>query len=302
MNQFNMLFATACVSLATALAAWYLWEYVRTVRLMRMNERGHMDPLPPLVRIIWPVVAYYLKLFPGSGDEEKLQNIQARIDAAGLHYTIRPREFVGLRFAGMVIGLVVGVLCALCGVNSVIGMPMGFNALVGFGFAGIGFIYPTSWLGAARKKYLRTVMRTLPGFLDMITMCCEAGLNLNGAIQQAVGKGEDGPLRIEFERVLREIRAGVARTEALRNMATRMDSPVITNLISNIIQAEMMGASLATTLRSISDLRRMERFQVAEKAAMEAPVKMIFPLVVFIFPVTFMIIIFPLIMKAREVL
>jgi len=85
-------------------------------------------------------------------------------------------------------------------------------------------------------------------------------------------------------------------------MAERMDNAVITNLVSNIIQSELMGASLATTLRSIADLRRMERFQVAEKAAMEAPVKMIFPLVMFIFPVTFMIIAFPLIMKAREVL
>lgn len=302
MNQLNMIFATVCVSFATALTAWYLWEYVKSIRLMRMSDRGHMDPLPPLVRIVWPVVAYYMKLFPGVGDERSLEQIQRRIDAAGLHYTIKPREFVGLRFAGVTIGLAIGVLCALCGVNSVLGLPMSFNLLAGAGFAGIGCIYPTSWLGTARKKYLRSVMRTLPGFLDMITMCCEAGLNLNGAIQQAVNKGEDGPLRIEFERVLREIRAGVIRTEALRNMAARMDSPAITNLISNIIQAELMGASLATTLRSISDLRRMERFQIAEKAAMEAPVKMIFPLVVFIFPVTFMIIMFPLIMKAREVL
>jgi tight adherence protein C len=302
MNELTLAFATACVSLTVAMIAWYIWQYVQNLTLARMSERGHMDPLPPLVKIIWPFVAYYMRIMPQRSAEKKHSLLQARIDAAGLHYTIKPEEFIGLRFAAVTIGILVGLMCCACKVNSVINMPFAFNILVGIAFAGIGFIYPDSWLSGAKKKYTRQVMRSLPGYLDMITMCCEAGLNLNGALQQAVNKGQPGPLRTEFERVLREMRAGVVRTEALRNMAERMDNAVITNLVSNIIQSELMGASLATTLRSIADLRRMERFQVAEKAAMEAPVKMIFPLVMFIFPVTFMIIAFPLIMKAREVL
>jgi len=300
MNEMILVLAVCGIAGCAAGAAWYAWQYASGIHLQKVNEREHMDPLPPLVRIIWPFVAYYMNLFGTS--EKEMTALQARIDAAGLHYTIRPKEFIGLRFAVGTLGFLTGVLCALCKVHEVMNLPFFFNLLIGTLFGLLGFIYPDAWLKKARKVYLKSILRSLPSYLDMITMCCEAGLNLHGAIQQAVLKGEPGPLRSELERVLREIRTGVNRTDALKNMADRMDNPAMSNLVSNIIQSEMMGASLATTLRSISELRRMERFQVAEKAAMEAPVKMIFPLVMFIFPVTFMIIMFPIVMKAREML
>ncbi len=110
-------------------------------------------------------------------------------------------------------------------------------------------------------------------------------------------KATPGPLRNEFAVVLRDLRAGLSRADALRRMAERLDIQEITGFVSSIVQAEKMGASLGNVLRVQSDQRRSERFQRAEKQAMEAPVKLVFPLVLFIFPVTFIILLFPIAMK-----
>jgi len=125
----------------------------------------------------------------------------------------------------------------------------------------------------------------------------ESGLNLQGALGQAMEKAPPGPLRNEFAIVLRDLRSGLSRAEALRRMADRLDISEITSFVSSIVQAEKMGASLATVLRLQSEQRRSERFLRAEKMAMEAPVKLVGPLIIFIFPVTFIVLGFPIVMK-----
>ena len=130
-----------------------------------------------------------------------------------------------------------------------------------------------------------------------MVMSVEAGLNMAGAISQAVAKGPAGPLKSEFAFVLRDLRAGLTRAEALRRMEERLRLPQISSFVSAVIQAERMGASLGSTFRAQAEQRRAERFQRAEQLAMEAPVKLIFPLVAFIFPVTFLVLVFPIAMK-----
>lgn len=141
------------------------------------------------------------------------------------------------------------------------------------------------------------MLKTLPFFLDIITLCVEAGLNLTGALAHAVAKGPAGPLRDEFSRILRDVRAGKSRADALRTFADRMNEPAISNLVSSLIQAETIGMSLGPLLRAQAEQRRAERFARAEKQAMEAPVKMLFPLIAFIFPCTFLVLAFPIVMK-----
>ncbi|MES2933849.1 MAG: type II secretion system F family protein, partial [Pseudomonadota bacterium] len=255
-----------------------------------------------IVRLIWPLVNVILHTVVELVPTSYLMKHQRKIESAGLSHTILPVELVALQ-----------VLCAIFGGSTiVIATLLGVWSTVGFGiwpvlglflmFSYFGWYYPLSWVAKCRKAYLRQTLRTLPAYLDMITMCCEAGLNLSGAFQQAVSKGKSSPLKTELERVLREMRTGVTRIDAMRRMGQRMDNPIVISLMSNLIQAEIMGASLAATLRSIAEQRRTERFQAAEKLAMEAPTKMIFPLVAFIFPVTFLIIGFPIAMKMKEAL
>ena len=113
----------------------------------------------------------------------------------------------------------------------------------------------------------------------------------------AVDRSKPGPLMSEINRVLRDIRAGKPRVDALRDLAERMDFAPVSSLVSALVQGELMGSSLGPVLRAQSDQRRTERFQRAEKLAMEAPVKMLGPLILFIFPCTFIVLGFPIVMK-----
>ena len=139
-------------------------------------------------------------------------------------------------------------------------------------------------------------MRSLPFFLDIITLCVEAGLNMQGAMNQAVQKGPAGAMRDELQRVLRDIRAGKARAVSMRDMADRLGEPAVTSFVTAVIQAEVMGMNLGPVLRAQADQRRNERFLRAEKLAMEAPVKMLLPLIAFIFPCTFIVLFCPIAM------
>ena len=104
-------------------------------------------------------------------------------------------------------------------------------------------------------------------------------------------------MQAEFQRVLRDIRAGSNRSDALRSMAQRLNHAAVSSFTSTLIQAEATGMSLGPVLRAQSEQRRNERFTHAEKIAMEAPVKLLFPLIVFIFPCVFIILLFPIAMK-----
>ena len=146
----------------------------------------------------------------------------------------------------------------------------------------------------------KDLLKTLPFYLDMITLCVEAGLNLSGALRQATLKGPPGVLRDEFQRILRDVRAGRSRTDALRQFARRMGEPSVTAVVSSIVQAENTGMNLGPILRAQADQRRTERFLRAEKLAMEAPVKMLLPLIAFIFPCTFIVLGFPIAMMFMD--
>jgi tight adherence protein C len=161
----------------------------------------------------------------------------------------------------------------------------------------LGFFLPRIWLSDVQQRRVKAIQRTLPVYLDFVTMAVEAGLNMTGAINQAMEKGPSGPLRHEFFLVVRDLRSGLSRSEALRRMDARLGMSEITSFVGTVIQAEKMGARLGSALRAQSEQRRTERFQRAEKLAMEAPVKLIGPLMMFIFPVTFIVLGFPIAMK-----
>ena len=132
---------------------------------------------------------------------------------------------------------------------------------------------------------------------DAVTMAVEAGLSLPGALQQATQNGPDGLLKKEIQRVNRDIKAGAGRIEALEALAERLNLREVTGVVAALAQADRSGGSVGETLRIQADQQRVERFQRAEKLAMEAPVKLIFPLVAFIFPTTFLVLAFPILMK-----
>ena len=141
------------------------------------------------------------------------------------------------------------------------------------------------------------IQRALPYALDLLTLGVEAGLDFTQSLQSIVKKLGDTPLADEFQQAIQEITVGKTRSEAMRDMATRVNLQDMTSFISSLIQAEELGASLGPILRIQSDQMRVKRSQRAEEMAMKAPVKIIFPLVIFIFPATFLVILGPLFIK-----
>jgi len=164
----------------------------------------------------------------------------------------------------------------------------------------LGYGYPDSWLKQQARQRQNEMLKHLPFYLDVITLSVEAGSNLTGGITQAVQKNADTVLRRELGRVLRDIRSGKTRADALRDFAARADSSAIQQVVSGLIQAEKSGASLGPLLRAQSEQLRTQRFQLAEKKAMEAPVKLFAPLFGFIFPMVFVALGYVMLSKAIQ--
>ena len=154
---------------------------------------------------------------------------------------------------------------------------------IGFVFIVVGFMMPRMWLKGKVKAKQKAVLRTMPDALDLITTCVEAGLGLDAALSRVAEKAE-GPLSEEMQHMLRDVAMGKMRREAMQEMADRIGVDELSNFITAIIQAEQLGVGIAQVLRVQSDQLRTQRRQRAERQAHEAPIKMIFPLVLFIFP------------------
>jgi tight adherence protein C len=132
----------------------------------------------------------------------------------------------------------------------------------------------------------------MPDMIDLITVSVEAGLGLDAAIQR-VSQRFANPLSEEFMRAMQEVRLGRTRVEALRDMARRTDVPDLTSFITSLVQAELLGIAIANVLRLQSERLREKRSQRAREQAQKAPIKMVFPLVLFIFPALFVVILGP---------
>lgn len=188
-----------------------------------------------------------------------------------------------------------GLLFGLLGLMSLnlLEKPLIWSSL----FFVLGFLLPFIWLRDQIKKRHHKIARALPYSIDLLTLSVEAGLDFQAAIAKVVEKGQPGPLREELSIMLGEIRLGKTREQALRNLSDRVRLPQLTSFVSNLVQADRMGTSLGKVLRIQSTQMRIERTQRAEKLANEAPVKMLFPLVLCIFPTVFMILFGPIIYR-----
>ncbi len=254
-----------------------------------VEDREYMDALPPMLNKVWPLISFIEYHLTARFPPDWLEATHKRLQETGVGYLMSAEQFYAVRvFAAVVVPAVGGILLAAVEADD---LTLLFLLAIG------GYFFPLIWLGDVRAKRRKDVLRALPVYLDFITMAVEAGLNLNGALNQAMDKGPPGPLRNELYMVVRDLRAGVPRADALRRMDKRLDMEEITSFVGTVIQAEKMGARLGTALRVQALQRRTERFQRAEKLAMEAPVKLILPLIVFIFPVTFIVLAFPIVMK-----
>jgi len=279
----------ACVGLA-------FWAVYSVMRDVPKADRHFQDPLPFGLRLMWPLVnAATFAIGPRLGPD-KLEKAHRELQTAGQDFVLSPEQLYGLRVVSS--GCVAAFVWLLLSMLDKSGWMLYLTSM-GFG-AVLGWFYPSLWLGERRTKRRRQVIKDLPTYLDFITMSVEAGTNITGGMEQATQKGPPGPLQQEFSRLLRDIRSGLPRAEALKRMAERMDMSQISSFTGTLIQADRVGASLGATLRAQAIQRREERFLRAEKLALEAPVKMMLPLVMFFFPLIFLVLGYFIFLRMRE--
>jgi tight adherence protein C len=230
-------------------------------------------------------------------DEEERTLLQGRLIHAGLYGRQAMALFMGVKILLMTAPALIGLLCGLAGV-----VPIAHGLIVGAVLGAAGMIGPSFWLD--RKKAARQVRfrRALPDALDIIVICLEGGLSLSGSLRYvAEDLGTAHPLLAdELNIVQREVQLGLTPGESLRKLAERADLEEIRSLASVIIQADRLGVGLGKSLRVHADSLRIKRRQRAEEMAQKAGTKILFPTIIFIFPVLFIVILAPALIQITK--
>ncbi len=215
-----------------------------------------------------------------------LGELRRALVRAGEPARIEPEEVVGLQILAAF---------AFAAVGTIIGLSLGAVVPGAAGGTLVGALYPLLWLRDKTKRRLLAVSRALPFTLDLLTLSVEAGLDFTAALSSVLEKGKPGPLRDELALVLKELRVGRTREQALLEMIPRIRLPAVSAFVTALVQADRMGTSLGKVLRIQATQLRSDRSQRAEKLAGEAPVKMLFPLIACIFPTVFLVLFGPIV-------
>jgi len=265
-------------------------------RLAEFSERGETVSLEDLElsqpfseRVILPILRAIGDISARFTPQKLIEQTELKMELAGNPVRIDAATFLASRF---VVAVLFGGFLTLIFVISPPAWSMGRRILVVLLFTVLGFAFPQLWLQSKIDRRQEEIRKAMPDALDLLTICVEAGLGFDAAMSKVSEKWEN-QLSLGFARAIREVQLGKTRREALRVMAERMGIPEMTSFIAAVIQSEMLGVSMAKVLRIQSDQMRMKRRQRAEEAAHQAPIKMLIPMVVFIFPTIMIILMVP---------
>ena len=288
-----LIIAVACLAGAVFLAGEVatLPSRERSRSMRRATTYGFVRIASPLdkqrlrERAFEPLRETFAKWVLKVNPRTSMEAISLRLLGAGLGRLLSPTGFLAAKGFLAVGGALMGVL-----IVSATGSGLGllFMGALGVG----GFIAPDYFVSLKAKGRREKIRADLPDALDLLAVSVEAGLGFDGAIAKLTEHME-GPLAEEFGLTLGEMRIGESRADALKRMSQRVDAPELSSFTRAIIQADQLGTSLGRILRVQAADTRMRRQAAAEERAMKAPIKMLFPTVLFIFPAMFLIILGP---------
>jgi len=287
------------------LYAAYVLVFLGTVILARMllreqesreaqenlSELGDRKTRSFLVRVTRPFFnQYVVPVIRGKHfwDNRRLW-YKRKLVAAGLRDELTPDEFIAFKFFLIVLFPIIGGLLK-------IGEFIDFEWYVILGSGVGGWFYPDFWMKSRLQKRQRQIIRAMPFIVDLLALSMEAGLDFIGAIGKVVDKAKTSPLVEEFSQLLKEIKVGSSRQEALREMAIRIDMQEMNSFVAILISADQMGASIGKILRQQSEQIRNERMLRAEKEGAKAATKIMIPIVFIVLPAVLLIIMGPFIL------
>ncbi len=265
-------------------------------RLEELTEHGEEVDLRKLElsrpfseRVIFPIARKLGEIATKFTPANALQSIHKKLELAGSPASLDPSMVLVGQFVLML--LFAGIVALLFSVGS-LKWPTSRIILIIIVMGFLGFFFPQLFLTSKIQRRQKEIRKGMPDALDLLTICVEAGLGFEAALQKVCEKWEN-ELSLAFARVLREIQLGKLRREALRDMSDRIGLTEMTSFTAAVIQSEQLGVSLAKILRIQSDQMRVRRRQLAEEEAHKAPVKMLIPMGLLIFPTILIILLTP---------
>jgi len=290
------MFTILAWALSAAGLAWYCLNIARQITYVTLADgRQQERKLPLTFRLLLPFVPNLDGLVMRPSLTKSRDLAERQLIAAGFEGLLSGREFTALK---ILVPVVCGAfwfallrLTTSLAPTSDLAKNFGFIWLLGVAFL---YLFPLFWLRRALKTRHTAIIRALPFVLDLLTLSVEAGMDFMSALQRNCEHRRLDPLNEELIRMTREIQVGIPRRIALRNMAQRVDLADLRSVAHGLIQADELGVSIGAILRIQSDQMRSRRFDRAEKLANEAPVKMLAPLMLFIFPAVFIILLAPI--------
>lgn len=252
-----------------------------------LDEFSERVATPFMPRLIRPAGATAVRMVKSLLPSNYLERVRRKLAVAGLTERVTAEEFIAIQLVALGGGALVGL---------VVGLAAGWTATGVFRaallFAIVGPLVPLQWLQKSRQKRQMQIRRDLPDILDLLAISVEAGVGLEGAIE-VVGKHFDSPLAYELGRMLREMELGVTRRIALQNMKARIEVQDVSNFVLSLVQADALGMPIGRVLRTQAHEMRLRRRQWAREKAGKLPVKIVFPLVTFILPALFVVVLGP---------
>ena len=289
-------------ALFAALFAAYAASVAGEITYVTLADGRRAERRLPLVfRLLLPFAANFNKWFSRPTFAKTRGNVERMLVSSGMEGVLSGAEFLALK---CLVPLVVGVVWTLSVLAFSAIMPDSFFAhnrvaLSVLGFA-YGYLIPVSWLRRTLKRRHLDIMKALPFVLDLLTLSVEAGMDFMSALQRNCERRRLDPLNEELIRMMREIQLGTPRRIALKNLSSRVGQSDLSSVTHALVQADELGVSIGSILRIQSEQLRGRRFDRAEKLANEAPVKMLGPLMLCIFPAVFIILMGPLLVQAAK--
>jgi len=245
-------------------------------------------------RVLIPIAQQVANFTTAFTPQQQLEKTAKLIELAGKPSGLNPSLFWLLRFASLF-----GLAILLLIVFSIGNRPALWRILGLLVGGGLGFMLPQMWLMSKVKRRQDEIIKALPDALDLMSICVEAGLGFDQAMGKVYEKWNN-ELALAFGRVIREIQLGKSRRDALRTMASSMDVPDVTTFTGAIIQADQLGVSISKVLKVQSEQMRIKRRQRAQEKAQQAPIKMMIPMVLLIFPTIWIVLLGPSVVQVYK--
>jgi tight adherence protein C len=292
MDLISTVFAPLCAGISVFCIVLYVVYAMEQIQVdSQAGNKPERRELPVLLKLFMPLTPNAIPIAKHESFDSYRGQVNEQILMAGYDNTIDADHFIALR-----------VIVSFFGVLTCIGISMAGEPLYGLVVLLLLFIYPQAWLKKTIAKRHLAIQKALPNLLDLLTLSVQAGKDFLTSMRDILARRKIDPLGEELERTFREIQLGKKRADALKDLVKRVQQPDLSSVINAIIQADELGVSIAELLKIQGDQLRMKRFQRAEKMANEAPVKMLFPVALFIFPSVLIIMGAPLAMQAMQAL